>query len=167
MVTMNTASIKYPNLDVNNQSNLDRSSSKKYFGFEICGIKFLLDTDVFCEVIIDPKYSVMPNSPEFFLGLQNLRGHLVPIYKLNKFLEKSDSDVKKILFINRGDSAFGICIDSLPCVLSGDFIASGLDVDLDNDFIDFVVDKAVNIDGICWNLLKPRDLGEYLLGMVK
>ena len=57
-----------------------------FFGFVIGDYSFIVSAKCFCEVFVDTPIAALPNSPESLVGLSNLRGVLLPVYKIRFFL---------------------------------------------------------------------------------
>jgi twitching motility protein PilI len=87
------------------------------FGFRVGGLGFLVTSDTYCEVIEQLRVNPLPNVEEWFSGLLNLRGNLVPVIDLQLLLgETATTDHKKrqLFAIGQGDKAMAFWIDGLP-----------------------------------------------------
>lgn len=64
----------------------------------------------------------LPNAREWFKGLANLRGNLLPVFDLSLLLGGSEShgQRKMLLVIGAGDGAAGLVIDGSPANISVD-----------------------------------------------
>lgn len=59
-------------------------------------------------------FTVLPNVPKFIVGLVNLRGEIVPIISLIKFLQMNyNESLSKVIYLKRDDIVFGVSITSL------------------------------------------------------
>lgn len=59
------------------------------YGFTIADRHFLLDEGQAAELISQPLFTPMPNSPEHCLGLANIRGNIVPYYSIRALIQTS------------------------------------------------------------------------------
>lgn len=86
------------------------------FGFRIGGFNFLVGRGCFCEVLIDAGVYRLPNSPEILSGLTNLRGNLVPVYRLETLFEREACRLRQryVLVLGKVENAVGICVDTIP-----------------------------------------------------
>lgn len=86
------------------------------FGFHVGQLCLLVGMDARSEVVTLASISSIPNVPEWFLGLMNRRGHLLPVFDLHQLLETSESrrDNRTVLILDQDSEAVGIPIDSLP-----------------------------------------------------
>lgn len=89
----------------------DTSYRNIYYGISVAGYHLLLDQQVHCEVIDYISPAPLPNTPDHFSGLCNLRGNLVPVYDL-----KRDSEQAKryIFIIDTKNKSAAIALDQLP-----------------------------------------------------
>lgn len=87
------------------------------YGFRIGGIGLLVGQDTVSEVLEQALIYPLPNTPLWVLGLVNLRGNLVTVFDLKRFLELEEShsqEKRRLLILDRGDQAVGVVIDGLP-----------------------------------------------------
>jgi chemotaxis signal transduction protein len=72
--------------------------------------------DALSEVVTLAAIASIPNVPEWFLGLLNRRGHLIPVFDLHQLLKTGERrhDNRMVLILDQGSDAVGIPIDSLP-----------------------------------------------------
>ena len=86
------------------------------YGYRMAGYGFLVAEHVLTEVVIAPTVFPVPKAPEWLLGLSNVRGNIVPVFDLWKFLRSQppERDVLTLLVLDVGDAAVGLVIDSLP-----------------------------------------------------
>ncbi len=92
-------------------------SSRDTFGsFLIDEAEFALSANSIQEVVHEPNsYTEIPLSPDYLLGMFNLRGLVVPVVDLRKIfqLEKASDEIaeKKIAIIEHGDLCLGLLFD--------------------------------------------------------
>jgi len=86
------------------------------FGFRVGQLCLLIRMDALSEVVTLAFIASIPNVPEWFLGLMNRRGNLLPVFDFHQLLETGESrhDNRTVLVLDQGNDAVGIPIDSLP-----------------------------------------------------
>jgi twitching motility protein PilI len=87
------------------------------FGFRVGSFGFLVASQTYCEVIEQLPVNPLPNVEEWFNGLLNLRGNLVPVIDLRLLLgesEKTDTKKRQLFAIGQGDKTMAFWIDGLP-----------------------------------------------------
>lgn len=89
------------------------------YGYALGSFRILIGKQVPCEVVPETAIYPLPNTPQWVLGMINLRGNLVPIFDLRKRLlpEAANSGERRLLILDRGTRAAGIFIDGLPQAL--------------------------------------------------
>lgn len=110
-----------------------RTSSKQatmpdiavYGSFSLAGSEFALSAQSIQEVVNEPdSYSQIPLSPDYLLGVFNLRGSIVPvvdlrsIFNLESMYEES-LDIRKVAIVEHGKLSLGILFDSTGEVFNG------------------------------------------------
>ena len=103
----------------------DESGGKGNFqryGFRIGGCRFVHDLNLPVELIELPKCYELPNSSEWFSGLVNLRGNLVPVFDLKSLLGGTGpaGGRQMLLVIGSGERAAALIIDGTPDHISLD-----------------------------------------------
>ena len=86
------------------------------YGYRMAGCGFLAGEHVPSEVVIAPTIFPVPKAPEWLLGLANVRGTLVPVFDLWKFVrtQMPERSACTVLIFNLDKAAAGLVIDSLP-----------------------------------------------------
>lgn len=89
------------------------SIGKEYYGIDIARIN---------NIMMVPKITFLPGAPEYYSGIINLRGHIVPIMSLRRRMGISDDELTKesriiILNLENGE-LMGIIVDSVKEVLT-------------------------------------------------
>jgi twitching motility protein PilI len=85
-------------------------------GFRIGALSLMIRYEAGSELTdLPPSYS-LPNAPDWFLGMANLHGSLVPVFDLARYVGvQSTLGVKPMLLvIGHGADAAGAVIDGLP-----------------------------------------------------
>ncbi|MBI3776049.1 MAG: chemotaxis protein CheW [Gammaproteobacteria bacterium] len=85
-------------------------------GYRMAGYCFLAGADVQSEVVISPAIFPVPKAPEWLVGLANVRGNIVPVFDLWKFLrtQTPQREMLTVLVLDLGETAAGLVIDNLP-----------------------------------------------------
>lgn len=82
--------------------------------FKIADELIGLDITKVREVTELPPYVPVPKSPEFLLGLVNIRGEVVPIISIRKRLGIGGNELSElILVVEEGERIAGLRVDSL------------------------------------------------------
>ncbi len=104
----------------NFHNKMDRTVQKEEIQFIVFTIgdeKYGVDVKQAREIIPSTKLTKVPNSPDFVLGVINLREEIIPIIDLKKKLRlTSDSQVKKeekIIIVELDNSLIGMKVDNV------------------------------------------------------
>jgi chemotaxis signal transduction protein len=86
------------------------------YGFRLGEINLLINQFSMSEVVIKPVIYSIPNTPSWIQGLINLRGILVPVFNIKRYLGQESENNKndKLLVIDKGERAFATYIEKLP-----------------------------------------------------
>jgi twitching motility protein PilI len=109
------------------------SSSHARYGIDIGGVSLLIPQFGGSEVIMQPPVFQIPNTSDFFRGVCNIRGNIVPVYDFFKafnlsrnFRQGIDSQAiplherrnegrqQRILILGTGEQSVGLVINTLP-----------------------------------------------------
>ncbi len=92
------------------------AATQERLAMRIGGLRLLCAPDVGREVLLPPAVSRLPNTPEWLLGVANVRGALVPVLDLaTTFGVERDNAVRGyMLMAGSGDDAVGLLVDGLP-----------------------------------------------------
>ncbi|MBF0508428.1 MAG: chemotaxis protein CheW [Deltaproteobacteria bacterium] len=97
-------------------------SVRQLVTFKIAQEEFGVDILKVREIIRLPQITLVPNSPDFFKGIINLRGKIIPVVDLITQLNMPvtapvDSKKSKILIIEIDNRISGFIVDSVTAVL--------------------------------------------------
>lgn len=85
------------------------------FGFRVGQLRLLIQTGTLSEVISQTPIYPMPNVPNWFVGVMNLRGNLIPVFDLHRLLETGEAgQTQTVLVLDQGSNGIGVPIDGLP-----------------------------------------------------
>ncbi len=86
------------------------------YGYRMAGCGFLVGERMLSEVVLAPTLAPVPKAPEWLLGLSNVRGVIVPVFDLWKFVlaQPPERAASTVLVLNLGEAPVGLVIDSLP-----------------------------------------------------
>ena len=98
------------------------SARVQRYGFRIGGCRFVHDLSLPVELIELPQCYELPNSTEWFSGLINLRGNLIPVFDLKSLLGGTGppGGRQMLLVIGSGERAAALIIDGTPDHISLD-----------------------------------------------
>lgn len=88
------------------------------YGFKAAGVGLILPKSHSAQVLCSPIYSRLPGTPDYFMGLSNLDGTLVPLYSLKPIVaSQRQSSVEVALLIPLNDGSAMLAIDQMPELL--------------------------------------------------
>lgn len=90
-----------------------------YLGEALCGI----DINSVQEISKDMEMSDVPLSPEYVLGIKNLRGGIVSVIDLGEKIGLQPSkinDDSRIIIVNWNDEYIGLLVDKISNILQAD-----------------------------------------------
>ena len=125
------------------------------YGINICDQNLLFDKTILCEASINTNVYPIPNVPSWINGMISLRGNLIPVFKIDKFLTdgKETGNQNKVVFvIGQGANAVGLSISALPVsveINEEEVDAIPAPVDTPEIFSD-CVNTAYDIDNKIW-----------------
>jgi twitching motility protein PilI len=90
----------------------------KRYGFKVGNFGFILADREKAEITDQIAVCPIPNTPIWFNGMINVRGNLVPVFDLKKYLNINDEQqAERLLIIGQGIKAVSLLIDELPEVV--------------------------------------------------
>jgi len=93
------------------------AASPTRYGFRVGDLGLLLGARTLCEVTAVPTAAPIPGTPEWLIGVTNLRGTLVPVFDLHSLFgipARERSSAAAGLVIDGGEYAVAIVIDEVP-----------------------------------------------------
>ena len=102
-----------------NQNYVDKESEvNRWSGiaFEMMGQYFVAPLGEVSEVIYPPKYTPVPNTQPWVVGLANIRGRLLSVSDLAQYMSghrSQYSPTQKVLCINHNDQYVGLVVDQV------------------------------------------------------
>lgn len=87
---------------------------EEYYGVDVLMVQ---------EIVRYIKPYVIPNTPEHFRGVTNLRGVIIPIIDLRarfNFLRKEDISESMVVVVSIADKKYGLLVDSVSDVVNVD-----------------------------------------------
>ncbi len=97
------------------------SDLKKYVGFKLANDDFAVDIMVIEEIIRRINITPIPRSPDYVLGIVNLREKVIPIISLRKKLNMpvlNDDEDTRVIISSINNRRIGFVVDSVSEVLS-------------------------------------------------
>lgn len=85
-------------------------------GFRIGELGIMIAYEDGSELIDMPEIFHVPNVPNWFLGITNLHGVVVPVVSLSTYLHvpHNETSSQRLLVLDHGNEAIGVIIDDLP-----------------------------------------------------
>ena len=107
----------------NRANNLSRSlgDHDRYLEFNLAEAKFAIPLLSVKEVVAVPKTTKIPFSPDYFLGVMNLRGQVLSIIDLKtrmEMTEEAESAETAVIIIDLGYTHLGVVVDSINRVIA-------------------------------------------------
>lgn len=92
---------------------------KQYVVFRLGQEEYGLEIMNVQEIIIPTQLTKLPNTPPYFVGVFNLRGHIIPLIdlKIRFSLESSEKNEESRIIVIRLDKPVGILVDSIHEVI--------------------------------------------------
>lgn len=84
--------------------------------FKMMGQYFVAPLGEISEVIYPPKYTYVPNTQPWVVGLANIRGRLLCVSNLEHFLsgkKSSNTQTQKVMCISHNDHYVGLIVDQV------------------------------------------------------
>ncbi len=134
--------------------------SKRY-GFTIENTHLLAPEGEYCELIPNFKVSLLPNAPKHMLGIINLRGNLVPLYKTSGTQLPKGTDAYALLI---GDPKKGaaVLIYGKPRAISIQEETPTTDAKFSSSWLEGCIDASYQIDGETWNSVNTENFFKKL-----
>ncbi|MBV0934532.1 chemotaxis protein CheW [Marinobacterium weihaiense] len=89
-------------------------------GFELNDRYYMLSADTFSELAARSRVCSLPDSPPWFRGFINHRGHTVPVYDLPYMASQERTDLRKpywILLVDQQPHTAGFILTELPTAI--------------------------------------------------
>ncbi|TCK04927.1 chemotaxis protein CheW [Marinobacterium mangrovicola] len=90
-------------------------------GFMLGDYRLLLTAGTLAELAGKAAICALPDTPAWFAGFINHRGHTVPVYDLNMLIGAGATDLKRqywILLLDRQPATFGVILRQLPAAIN-------------------------------------------------
>ncbi len=90
------------------------------YGFRVGSVGLLCNEALYSEVVKSVFVFPIPNTPSWMLGLINLRGSLVPVFDLARYLqlELGNDGIEMLLVLDKGEHAVAVKIVEYPKLLN-------------------------------------------------
>lgn len=110
-----------------NSLNQNEVNKHLRYGINVCGQNLFFDPSMLCETAMDVDIYPIPNLPPWLLGVINLRGNLIPVFRIDHFLldnallenAKSTQQKNTIIFmVSKGNNdTVGFLVPKLPIAI--------------------------------------------------
>ncbi|HTZ18878.1 MAG TPA: protein phosphatase CheZ [Dissulfurispiraceae bacterium] len=91
----------------------------QFIGFLMNGSEYTIPILKVQEIVNLPNVTKLPQSPEYFEGVTNLRGKIIPIINLKKMVGlQSENAGEKVIVVSSGRITFGVLVDGITGVVS-------------------------------------------------
>jgi len=145
----------------------DENAERAYtrYGYQISDMNFLVPENTISEVIQNPNIFSLPNSPSWIEGLINIRGNIIPVMSINKYLKTHTNEkLTNILVLDKSDNenAIAIMINNLPISLEINDSKTCTDTYPD-ELLEFT-DAGFEQNNMAWVEFNPQKLFKILSG---
>ena len=92
-------------------------TAQRRYGVRLGEYGLLLPQSATCEVAEDLPDCALPNTPDWFVGVMNQRGNIVPVFDISDMLEinqRTPSARAWALIVGTRDEAIGLRVSQLP-----------------------------------------------------
>ena len=94
----------------------------KMVSFSLAGKDYAIDIMRVKEIAKAGRFTYVPNTSHFVLGVYNLRGDIIPIIDLRLFFnipvpERSENKIENMIIISIEDQTFGVVVDAIDKVV--------------------------------------------------
>lgn len=137
------------------------------YGFSAAGAHFLISQNVLAELLEAPVYTPLPNTPNYCLGLVNVRGTIVPYFSLHNLLLGSGEEVGSIggrygLLLGRQSDAVMLTVSTKPTALDQQDLQANHEIERKCEPLRHCIKEAFKGHGTIWHLLDEDKLFSFL-----
>lgn len=134
-------------------------------GFMLGEHRLLLAAGTFAELAGKAAICALPDTPAWFAGFINHRGHTVPVYDLSRLIGAGATDLNRqywILLLDRQPSTFGVILRQLPAAINDPVpCQTGLEIALPEQLAG-CISGQYQVDQQNWAELDHRELIQQL-----
>lgn len=163
-----------PALDTESEQRVRQKWQQvRCYGFKLPRVNLIAPLGVYCELLTQPQIEPLPNSPPHCLGLCNVRGNLIPVYRLDSLLEDDEineevttadaksfiqPDIKYALVIGPLEQAAALVIKTKPLPFDlGDF-NEDMQLSCDSPLLEAAISRRYRLEQDSWYMLDHRRL---------
>lgn len=150
-------------LQVEKKDTIDIGEKLKVLKFTLSDEQFGIDINFVKEVIFIKNLTPLPCTPDFILGIVNVRGKILSVIDIRKFLHiptKGISNLNRVFIVHQNDLEFGIVADEILGneIIPLNSLQSKLPVIIENtgDFIKGVTKERLIVLDIMHLMLDER-----------
>ena len=94
----------------------------KMVAFSLAGKDYAIDIMKVKEIAKAGRFTYVPNTDPYVLGVYNLRGDIISIIDLRTFFnidvpERTGKEIEKMIIVGVGDQSYGVVIDAIDKVV--------------------------------------------------
>mgnify|MGYP001800063655 CR=1 FL=1 len=133
-------------------ANASANKDAQIYGtFFVAGSEFAITVDAIQEVVNEPtQFTHVPLSPDYLIGLFNLRGVIIPVVDLRGVFGLSMSDAvetdRKVAIIEHGEHCFGLLVDRTGDVFNARDAERSVFSRTRNDLRETVIDGVFKLE---------------------
>ncbi len=150
-----SSEVKTPHADSEAEDQQHTSAIRKRYGFTIENTHLLAPEGEYCELIPNFNVSLLPNSPKHMLGIINLRGNLVPLYKTSGTQLPKGTDAYALL-IGEPKKGAAVLIYGKPKAISIQEETPTTETKFSASWLEGCIDTSYQIEGKIWNSINTE-----------
>lgn len=107
--------------EINSADGLEDQETKQYLTFNVDENEYAVDIMKVMEIRGWSETTRIPNSPEFMLGVINLRGIVIPIFDLRTRFNQGKTEATEkhvVIVLSIGSRTIGILVDAVSDILT-------------------------------------------------
>jgi purine-binding chemotaxis protein CheW len=97
-------------------SEISEDNKSGYLEFLLSGEKYAIEITSINEVIPLKEFTPLPGTPDFVVGIINVRGKIIAVIDIKKFFDlpgKGITDLDKVIILSHSDIELGILADDI------------------------------------------------------
>ncbi len=101
---------------VEEENSCNKENQINFLVFSLAQEKYAIDLAYISEVIYIKDITPLPCTPEFILGIINIRGKIISVIDIRRFFglkDKGISNLNRVIILRDGDIEFGILTDEI------------------------------------------------------
>ncbi len=144
-------------------SNQELQATWSGIGFRLGPVKYVAPIDEVSEIIEVPGYTVVPGVKPWVKGIANVRGRLLPIMDLTKFLNASGKERevnRRIIVVDKDAMYSGLLVDEVLGMQHFEVDSFSRQIESCGELVDPFVEGAYLKEESNWHVFKIFELAD-------